>query len=67
MRIVTTGAKEQLVSRIQCMRDVAGVLDSQLDILIAAKIECSGTPQSMRFSNNDVTEYGDGENSEDGD
>jgi hypothetical protein len=64
MRVITEGAKEQLVSRMQCMRDVTAWLDAQLEELIDARIECCGSEKTVLFSNGSPVEYSDGENLE---
>ncbi len=40
MRIVTTGAKEQLIARLQCMRDLVAALDLIADSLEEARAAC---------------------------
>jgi len=46
LRVTTTGAKEALMNRIQCMRDVNGVYDDQVDELIALRAGCCAVSSS---------------------
>ena len=64
MRITTNGAKEQLISRIQCMRDVVSVIDGKVDELIEARAICCGESPEILFADNRLMEFSDGENIE---
>jgi hypothetical protein len=55
MRIVTTGAKELLFNRLQCIRDVLSELDDTIDDIIERKTDCC-TPSSSESSSSSSEE-----------
>ncbi len=57
MRLETNGAKELLVDRIQCMRDIGTALDIDLDFLEESRVGCcqsysssSSAPEPRRLT-----------------
>lgn len=58
MRIITTGAKEILFNRLQCLRDVNLVAASNIDLLTGHREECC---EFMKWSNLENVEWNNGE------
>lgn len=46
MKIVTIGAQEMLMNRVQCMRDLLAVLDAQIETLEEQRDECCSSDSS---------------------
>ena len=66
MKIITTGAKEQLLARIQCLRDVGGVYDDQVNDLIDQRAICCDGPivSPLRFYNLAPVQFSNNANAE---
>ena len=65
MRIVTNGAKELLVNRIQCMRDTNNLLQDRLEDLEQRRAECCG--YSLSSSESSSSSSGEVSSSSSGD
>lgn len=47
MRIITEGARQLLIDRIQCMRDVNGEIDDSIFDLMQRRADCCGYEVSI--------------------
>jgi hypothetical protein len=47
MRIITEGARQLLIDRIQCMRDVNGEIDDAIQDLMQRRADCCGYDLSI--------------------
>jgi len=44
MRLISEGARQLLMDRIQCMRDINGEIDDAITVLEASRAACCGYP-----------------------